>query len=181
MNSTAQKIIGGALVLLLVLSVAGNILLGYSLSNKTKEAATLSNQLSETNSKLSESQANLETTTETLKKKSDALKDISKKYTDVFIQLGKVMCSDTISPESIQTISTNQALIDPITKVAEKYYADTSVTTTFELLWNNTKTAIFTITWPDQFTSKILVSWGFEANKIQTILNVGDGCLFYIN
>lgn len=182
-----NKIFQIAVLIILTLSIAGNAVLGFVLSNEIQNGNALKNKLNEVNVQLSDTrsallktQADLETTKESLDKKTDALSALSKKYTEVSTKLNRVMCKDIISAETVKSVSTNQALIDPITKVSEKYYSDNSVNTTFELLWNNTKTAEFTITWPDQLTSKVLVSWGFDTSRIEAIVNAGDGCLFYI-
>ncbi|MGA2111498.1 MAG: hypothetical protein ABSG98_05035 [Anaerolineales bacterium] len=61
-------------------------------------------------------------------------------------QLSNVMCSATIPASDVIGLSTNQALIEPVTKALEQQSGLESTRTEFEVVWNYSKTAIFTVT-----------------------------------
>jgi hypothetical protein len=176
------------IIIVLVLSVLGNAVLGSFLFITMQRANALVTKINKTNLDLSDTktilaktQKDLQTASENIKHNADRLAEMNLLLAGENAKLIAINCSVTIPTDSVKGVSTNQALIDPITKAAESYYSINSVSTTFELLWNNTKTATFTLRFPDKSTSKILVSWGFNTNRVKSIFNMGDGCLYYIN
>jgi regulator of replication initiation timing len=182
-----NRIIQITIIVALVISLAGNIVLTFALSNQTQMANALTMELSKTSKDLSAVKLDLSKSQKDLRTRTAELKQYVDKFqkTNIALDLANTklrhaMCSTPIPADKVESVSTNQALIDPVTKAADDYYGMNSVNTTFELLWNNTKTAIFTILQKDKTSTKVLVSWSFDTNKVLAITDVGEGCLYYL-
>ncbi|MGA2821795.1 MAG: hypothetical protein ABSF61_14245 [Anaerolineales bacterium] len=93
------------------------------------------------------------------------------------------MCSTNIPASQVVGISTNPALIEPVTKAVEQASGDVSANTNFDVIWNNSKRAIFTVYLTEnakQVTGKVLVAWDHNATVVDGIFNMDDACMFYI-
>jgi methyl-accepting chemotaxis protein len=182
-----NRILQVVIIIILVFSLAGNLMLGLFLFNTIQKVGALTGDLSKTNEELStvkadlaQSETDLQSAVDELKQKTEKLKEATNALTVANRTLKGFMCPVTIPAEAIEKALTNNALVDPITKAEEEVYASESVNTTFDVFWNNSRTAIFTVDWSDQTTSKVLVTWAFDDNDVSAISSVGEGCFYYL-
>lgn len=108
------------------------------------------------------------------------LYDLQNSYASLKSQVGRLMCLYVISPSQMNSVSTNQALVEPITRVVDAEYAISSINTGYDLTWNNSKTAIFTVENSNRATVKVVASWGSSSNKLEAIYDIGQGCFYYL-
>jgi len=91
-----------------------------------------------------------------------------------------LMCKNRIAPETIQNLSTNQSLIEPITAVMEKNYNFNSVSASFELVWDDNKSAIFSVTNQKNEIARSIVTWGQTSNNVEAVYDIALACFYYI-
>jgi len=93
-------------------------------------------------------------------------------------RVNQVMCPYTLAlPNSV---STNQSLVDPITRAVEEGYGKSSVSTSFTVLWNNSKTANFDVILPGNISIKVIASWNLDTGVLQGVYDVGGSCFLYL-
>lgn len=193
-----NKIILWALAVVLVFSLGG---VGYFALEASKQKAVISElhqdlkevdgklsakekELTETEKQLSQVKADLTDSKAELAKGQKIMSDLRKQNDALrrqLIQWNAVKCNTPIPYEEVNSISTNQGLIELITKTAEDDMGFSSVRTSFEVLWNNSKTAIFTIVDQERATVKIAVVWDFNTGEVIGIYNLNWACVYYPN
>jgi len=197
MNKTITII----LAIALVISLVGITFLGFLTFKRINQIETLSSELdkvndalTQTKNKLSLSEKNLsETQTELTQAQSDlANKDtqisslqadkaeLQNERNEFISTMNKAMCLETIDKTLIKNVSTNQNLVDPITKIVESEYGFASINTVFEPVWNNSKTAIFDVVDKDRSTVKVVVSWDMNVSDVLGIYNINNSCYYYL-
>jgi hypothetical protein len=65
----------------------------------------------------------------------------------------------------------------------EEDYNMTSVDTSFDVQWNNSKSAVFDVIGIDsgeRYSYKAVVSWDFDKSQINAIFDIGQGCYYYV-
>lgn len=125
-----------------------------------------------------------------VKEKDDLIASLHSQVTDLQgsdsnmqSQLSRVMCSASIPASGVAGLTTNQALIEPVTKAVEQETGLVSTDTTFEVVWNNSKTAIFTVYVTQngkQVSGKVVVSWDESASEVDAVFDMTDACMLYV-
>ncbi|HEX8992414.1 MAG TPA: hypothetical protein VF784_12110 [Anaerolineales bacterium] len=95
-------------------------------------------------------------------------------------QVQRVMCPHTIPLSAVTDVSSNAALVEPITKAVEQNWGFSSIDTSYKTLWNNSKTAVFDILDQDRASVKVVVSWNRDASKIDGIYDVAGTCYLHL-
>lgn len=164
-----------------------------TISELTANKKELTSQLSQAEIKLNTSQAELlenknlieeyqsdmEDAQKEIDEKQETISSLKRTITQLSNENDKIKCSTSLSASEISA-STNQGLTDAITKAVENDYGFTSISTTFRTVWNNSKTAIFTIKDPDRASVEVVVSWDFNTSRVNGIYNINSACMYFI-
>ena len=198
MEASMNKTITIFLAFALVGSLIG---VGY-VYNQNKETKSLlsvkETELIQKTDKLNQTEDKLTQTEEVLLKSQTDLQDLQKDLTIkqlAFDKLQKdfnglngeidslrmVNCSKTIKASEIQSVNTNLGLVDIITRIVESNYRFSSIQTTFDTVWNNSKTAIFEILNPDKESIKVVVSWDSKKSRVIGIYDFYFACFYFNN
>ena len=198
-----NKAIIVGLVVALVISLAGMGFLAYQYSNHTasilqldedlkqakgdlsqaeQELGQTKGQLSKTEGELSRVKADLASSQAELDKRQhsiDKLRDDNRTLSRDLADIQAMNCGRRIFESEIRSVSTNQGLVELITRAVESNYRFSSINTTFDLVWNNSKTAVFDIQDQDRGTVKVVVSWNSTTNRVTGIYDVNGACFYY--
>ena len=175
-----------AVIGLLVISLGGNAYQFYLRSTWVSAYERTKQELDNAKKDLAKTNSKLADTEQELMKEKSASADLSKKLnaslSEKAILQGKidrVNCPIQIDKSRIDAVSSNQGLIDAITNATERSYGIVSVGTSFSTIWNNSKSAIFTITAKDASTIKAVASWDFNISRVNAVYDINDGCVYY--
>ena len=149
--------------------------------NQTKVLLTeKGNKLSETEKLLSQARTELKSKDESITSLKSQLSTERQENVSLTMKVRKIMCSsNTISKNEIVLASTNQGLVNPITRFVEAAWGFSSTNTWFDTLWSNSKTAIFDVQGPDKATVKVVVSWNRDTSVIKGIYDIGLTCFYF--
>lgn len=192
-------------IFLMVLILVALGFLSYQLIDDRASIAALETELDDTRSALVQTESELDNTEKALDNKKAELDDKqaeleqtvseydetveklevelgTKNETIVTLrgQVKNAMCKDSIEKSTLSGITTNQGLIDLLTKNIEESYGTVSISTTFDLVWNNSKTAIFRIMNNNNESYDLVVSWYFDKSQIKAIYDINSGCIMYV-
>lgn len=154
------------------------------LSQTKDKQSQAEKELSQTEKELLQSQTDLQDMQKTFAKNQASLDKLQKDFNLLNGEVSRLRtanCSKTIKTSEIQTITTNQGLVDPITKTVESLYKFSSIKTSFDTIWNNSKTAIFDIRNSDNESFKVVVSWDFKLSRIKGIYDIYGACFYLKN
>ena len=184
------------LVIALCMSLGGNAYQFYQSSQARGQMQAMQKDLSNSQSKLStalsdlnQANARISSLTERAEQAEDKYNDLSSlqsstksKLDNAQADLNAVYCTVTIPTADARYASTNASLLDPITEAVEKNADLGSIDTSYVVIWNNSKDAIFTIKMRDNTTFKVAVSWSWSAsNHVRAIYDINGGCYFYFD
>ncbi|MEY3991078.1 MAG: hypothetical protein RI985_2159 [Chloroflexota bacterium] len=195
------------LVALLVLSVIANAVLGYTSVNffvksnqqeltiaqqkqtltdtQTTLASTITqynavveelNQANSTNKTLTTRVGQLEDeSTRTAKTLNDYRDRLAK--ADYFVSRAK--CEVMVDELKAFGANSNNDIKQSILVALESMYGGSITSSNYTTYWNNNKSAMLTTVWGPNGSTKTIVAWDNEGNNIQSIFDVGAGCIMY--
>lgn len=182
------------ITVILVIALFGSLIgIGF-LYNQNKNAMNLlgaketeliqkTDKLIHTEDALKKAQTDLEDLQNSLNIKQLAFDKLQKDFYNASAEANRLKtarCSKVISASEIQGITTNQGLVDIITGIVESNYRFSSVQTTFDTIWSNSKTAIFNILNSDNESFQVVVTWDFKISKVVGIYDINKAC-YYLN
>jgi cell division protein FtsB len=89
-------------------------------------------------------------------------------------------CGQTMDRATVSSVATDQGLIDPLTKAVESDYGETFVQTTYDVLWSDSKSAVFTLLGKGNASVKVAVSWDFNTpSTVSGVYNINQACWYY--
>lgn len=195
------------LVALLVLSVIANAVLGYTSVNffvksnqqeltiaqqkqtlmdtQTALASTITqynavveelNQVTADNGVLTKRVGQLEDeATRTAKTLNDYRDRLAK--ADYFVSRAK--CEVMVDELKAFAANSNNDIKQSILVALESMYGGSITSSNYTTYWNNNKSAMLTTVWGPNGSTKTIVAWDNEGNHIQSIFDVGAGCIMY--
>jgi hypothetical protein len=195
------------LVALLVLSVIANAVLGYTSVNffvksnqqeltiaqqkqtLTDTQTTLASTIAQYNAVVEElNQAN--STNKTLTTRVGQLEDEAARdaktmndYRDrlntaeYFVSRAK--CEVMVDELKAFGANSNNDIKQSILVALESMYGGSITSSNYTTYWNNNKSAMLTTVWGPNGSTKTIVAWDNEGNNIQSIFDVGAGCIMY--
>lgn len=195
------------LVALLVLSVIANAVLGYTsvsffvksnqqeltiaqqkqtlIDTQTKLATTITqynavveelNRANSTNKSLTTRVGQLEDeATRTAKTLNDYRDRLAK--ADYFVSRAK--CEVMVDELKAFGANSNNDIKQSILVALESMYGGSITSSNYTTYWNNNKSAMLTTVWGAEGSTKTIVAWDREGKNIQSIFDVGAGCIMY--
>ncbi len=191
MNTIAKNAVWIILLILLLVSLIWN---GYLIVTNIQQSITLQSakatataQVSALNNAIATSNAGLITATSDIQKLKNDNSSLSSSVATAIadknqksVQLSRALCTHPIPASSINSISTNGGLVDPITQAVEDNWNFNSIDTKYETLWRNNDSAEFSIYDQDHASVKVIVSWNSDTGKIDGIYDIGHACFLYL-
>ena len=89
----------------------------------------------------------------------------------------RAVCDVQIEPRVAVTARTNADVRGAVLLALEELYADSLWDSRLETLWNNSQSAVLTVSWREG-TTKTIIAWD-ENNQISSIYDIGMGCMLY--
>jgi predicted metalloendopeptidase len=195
------------LVALLVLSVIANAVLGYTSvsffvkSNQqeltiaqqkqtlTDTQTTLASTITQYNAVVEElNQAN--STNKALTKRVGQLEDEATRnvqtmndYRDrmnkaeYFVK--QTQCPIMLDERRVYSARRNEDVRSLIVNVHDQVYSSRSLSSQWITMWDNSKSAVLQVFSRNNVSTRFIVSWRFDDSSIQTIYDVGLGCVMY--
>jgi hypothetical protein len=195
------------LVALLVLSVIANAVLGYTSfslfvkSNQqqltiTTQAQTISDtqtRLATTIIQYNDVVASLNSATaanDELTVRVDQLEDEAtrnaKTLNDYRVRMNvaesyvsQTQCPVMLDERKIDSARRNEDVRDVIVSVHDQIYSGRSISSQWITMWDNSKSAVLQVFSRGNISTRFIVSWRFDNSSIQTIYDVGLGCVMY--
>jgi hypothetical protein len=182
-----NRIVQIALIAGLLISLAANAMLGllwFTASSQTKDAARELDEVTKSvaalETDLADAQQELKDTQAELAEKTKDLTDMTSKYAAANRDYREILCGVKWTAGDLDDVGSNREMAEFLSGKYEEYYGEAPVDVTFELLWSNIKTALFTVEWPDNSSSKTLVSWEPGLGHVERIYDPGEACFLYV-
>lgn len=144
----------------------------------TSDRDAITAQSEEIQSLLDESLLTIEQQTAELTAAQEDYRKLQASSAKAVSTVNGLKCREQISGDALEKITTNQGLIELITEATEKTYRVASVNTTFDLIWDNSKSAIFHIVTVNKTVARSVVTW--DQNSVTSIYDISLAC-FYFN
>ncbi|MFZ9857318.1 MAG: hypothetical protein ACO3F2_03145 [Roseiflexaceae bacterium] len=195
------------LVALLVLSVIANAVLGYTnfslfIKNNqqqltiTKQAQSIADtqtRLATTITQYNDVVASLNSATaanDELLVRVDQLEDEAIRTTrtmnDYRIRMNvaesyvsQTQCPVMLDERKIDSARRNEDVRGLIVSVHDQIYSGRSLSSQWITMWDNSKSAVLQVFSRGNISTRFIVSWRFDNSSIQTIYDVGLGCVMY--
>ena len=185
---------------MLVLSLAGNAVLGFvvfdfnrqifSLQRSVDQKQTRINGLIEQNNEATgqikaanevvATQQNtitrLQAAEETYKRELNNYRDRLSKA-DYFVSRAK--CSVMVDELKAFAATRNEDVRSAIIKVHDATYSNKSISSQWITMWSGSKDAVLLITTKENTSTRFIVTWTYNGSAIQTIYDVNSGCITY--
>ena len=174
-----------------VLSLLGNIALGYSTytlnTQKNAVQARLNAQISEYNYQMKNlknvksalvaanyQNERLTADVKTAEAETNTYRDRASKA-EYFVKRAK--CEAMVDENKAYAATSNAGIKSSVISTLERLYDGSVQSSSFTTYWNNSKSAMMTSLWGDSSTKTIL-TWDWSGN-LKTIYDVNEGCVMY--
>ena len=183
-----------------VLSLLGNIALGYSTYTLNTQKNEVQERLNAQIVTFNDTMASLNKTKSILTKTSGELAAATEKISKLNTQLesaktsvnsyqnraskaelfvSRVQCRYLVDEKKASEATKNADLKTEISYVLEKSYIGNIQSSSFNTFWSNSKSSMFTAQWGKNTQSKVVLAWNMQ-DTLQSIFDVSSGCLMYV-
>jgi hypothetical protein len=181
-----------------VLSLLGNMALGYSTYTINTQKNAVQARLNAQIVTFNDTMASLNKTKSTLSKTSSELAVATEKISTLNTQLesantsvnryrdraskaeyfvDRAKCDVMVDENKAYAAITNNSIKSAVIAALEGTYRGNIESSSFTTYWNNSKSAMMTSLWGDS-SSKTVLSWDWNGN-LKTIYDVNSGCVMY--
>jgi hypothetical protein len=195
------------LVALLILSVIANAVLGYTsvsfFVKSNQQELTIAQQkqtLTDTQTTLATTITQYNTVVEELNRANSTNKSLTTRVgqledeatrtaktlndyrdrlakADYFVSRAK--CEVMVDELKAFGANSNNDIKQSILVALESMYGGSITSSNYTTYWNNNKSAMLTTVWGPNGSTKTIVAWDREGKNIQSIFDVGAGCIMY--
>lgn len=181
-----------------VLSLLGNIALGYSTYtlnaqknavqerlnaqivtyNKTMESLKSTKQLLlQITAQLEAEKETVSTLNSQLESANSSLNNYRDRASRAEYFVNRAKCSYMVDENKAFSATTNNSVKSAVIRTLESVYRGSVQSASFTTYWTNSKSALLTAFWGDSSTKTVL-SWDYNDN-LKTIYDVNSGCVMY--
>ena len=182
-----------------VLSLLGNIALGYSTYTLNTQKNAVQERLNAQIVTFNDTMASFNKTKSTLSKTSGELAAAAEKISTLNTQLesantsvnsyrdraskaeyivSRAQCREMVDAKKAAAADTNADLKTEILYVLERAFEGNIQSSSFYTYWSNSKSSILTAQWGKNTESKVILAWDLKG-KLMSIFDVSSGCLLY--
>jgi hypothetical protein len=185
---------------MLVLSLAGNAVLGFVVFDFNRQILSLQGSVNQKQTRINELIAQYNDATNQIKAANEVVatqqntitqlqsaevtykRDLNN-YRDRLSQadyfVSRAKCSVMVDELKAFAANSNEDVRSAIIKVHDATYTNKSISSQWITMWSGSKDAVLLITTNQNTSTRFIVTWTYDGAAIQTIYDVNSGCITY--